>query len=462
MYLVFDGAGSFDLDLDIRSSSSSPSDFSDPHTPPIAMFSTYSSFDGSHHQKSGGDLHSSASSSGSFSNDFNTPTFLDGSSTTAVGGSHQWPPSHRTPFVAFEGAGAAAAHFKLDPDQVQVHPPLSQSQPGSSSLPLPPISADGNWNLLSSSSNNNDALYSRYNTHSGNNLANSNAPGPSSSTDSLHQQRTSEPQVFKRLSANGSSQPFENVSSNGGGVPPYYGEMRLSSSHSTASSVSSASSYSDYHGANFPQGEFESPFGHHHPEDGGGNAAGVVYSEPLNLSTEGLNLHGSNSSQSHLGHYPDAEQQSQQQPSHFSQGYHPNHHPHHSPNSFPSIHGGVPGASDLGSNSTDHLPLSHSQTSSPLVVPTQTAPLPSTVAYSSRPSSRNGVGGGGPGIGTTTIGGIQIMYTDDASSKETQFLRRRCYNCHTTEPPSWRRSILHEGKIVRFFLSTALTRLQIF
>ena len=37
---------------------------------------------------------------------------------------------------------------------------------------------------------------------------------------------------------------------------------------------------------------------------------------------------------------------------------------------------------------------------------------------------------------------------DDAASKETQYLRRRCHNCHTTEPPSWRRSTLNPGKIV--------------
>jgi GATA-binding protein len=44
--------------------------------------------------------------------------------------------------------------------------------------------------------------------------------------------------------------------------------------------------------------------------------------------------------------------------------------------------------------------------------------------------------------------GIPIQHTDDAASKETQYLRRRCFNCHTTEPPSWRRSTLTPGKIV--------------
>ncbi|KAI0032940.1 hypothetical protein K488DRAFT_85390 [Vararia minispora EC-137] len=41
-----------------------------------------------------------------------------------------------------------------------------------------------------------------------------------------------------------------------------------------------------------------------------------------------------------------------------------------------------------------------------------------------------------------------IQFTDDAASKETQTLRRRCTNCSQTEPPSWRRSTLNPGKIV--------------
>jgi hypothetical protein len=43
---------------------------------------------------------------------------------------------------------------------------------------------------------------------------------------------------------------------------------------------------------------------------------------------------------------------------------------------------------------------------------------------------------------------LPVQHTDDAASKETQYLRRRCFNCHTTEPPSWRRSTLNPGKIV--------------
>lgn len=44
--------------------------------------------------------------------------------------------------------------------------------------------------------------------------------------------------------------------------------------------------------------------------------------------------------------------------------------------------------------------------------------------------------------------GALVTYTDDASSKETQHLRRRCFNCRAIEPPSWRRSALNHGKIV--------------
>ncbi|KAF8341284.1 uncharacterized protein EI90DRAFT_2905525, partial [Cantharellus anzutake] len=154
----------------------------------------------------------------------------------------------------------------------------------------------------------------------------------------------------------------------------------------------------------------------------------------MSLSAEPLSLH-SNASQTHLGHYSDPEQQ---QPHFSSQGFQHHHQSSHSSNSYPPLHGS---AAEFG-GSADHLPLAHSQTSSPIVVPSQTAPLP---VYPSRPSSSSsGAGVGGPGA----IGGIQIMHTDDASSKETQFLRRRCHNCHTTEPPSWRRSTLNEGKIV--------------
>ncbi|KAJ7875370.1 hypothetical protein B0H14DRAFT_2217350, partial [Mycena olivaceomarginata] len=40
------------------------------------------------------------------------------------------------------------------------------------------------------------------------------------------------------------------------------------------------------------------------------------------------------------------------------------------------------------------------------------------------------------------------LHCDDAASKETQYLRRQCFSCGTTEPSSWRRSSLHPGKVV--------------
>lgn len=71
--------------------------------------------------------------------------------------------------------------------------------------------------------------------------------------------------------------------------------------------------------------------------------------------------------------------------------------------------------------------------------------LPSHSFY--RPQSSGGV----PPMGVPYMSphsGLHVQHTDDAASKETQYLRRRCFNCHTTEPPSWRRSTLNPGKIV--------------
>lgn len=53
-----------------------------------------------------------------------------------------------------------------------------------------------------------------------------------------------------------------------------------------------------------------------------------------------------------------------------------------------------------------------------------------------------------------------MVYTDEAASRETQTLRRRCFNCSVTEPPSWRRSNLYPGKIVSNSLSSASCRLK--
>ena len=78
---------------------------------------------------------------------------------------------------------------------------------------------------------------------------------------------------------------------------------------------------------------------------------------------------------------------------------------------------------------------------SPVIVPTQ---APFYRPTSSGPMQH-------PGNFINPHAALPVMHTDDAASKETQYLRRRCFNCHTTEPPSWRRSTLNPGKIVRVF-----------
>jgi hypothetical protein len=85
-----------------------------------------------------------------------------------------------------------------------------------------------------------------------------------------------------------------------------------------------------------------------------------------------------------------------------------------------------------------------------VIVPTQHI-LPAPTAYYAQPDSRPGsshshVSPSGYMHGHPVM---TVMHTDDAASKETQYLRRRCFNCHQTEPPSWRRSTLNPGKIVR-------------
>ncbi|KAI0660717.1 hypothetical protein C8Q70DRAFT_912625 [Cubamyces menziesii] len=83
-----------------------------------------------------------------------------------------------------------------------------------------------------------------------------------------------------------------------------------------------------------------------------------------------------------------------------------------------------------------HLDGIKTEDGNPIIVPSQTA--------WSRPSSA----GMPPLPCLSPHAGLMVQHTDDAASKETQYLRRRCFNCHTTEPPSWRRSTLNPGKIV--------------
>lgn len=43
---------------------------------------------------------------------------------------------------------------------------------------------------------------------------------------------------------------------------------------------------------------------------------------------------------------------------------------------------------------------------------------------------------------------LQITYTEDASTKLSDRVRRRCYNCATTDTSTWRRSTLSPGKVL--------------
>ncbi|KAJ7884908.1 hypothetical protein B0H13DRAFT_2536180, partial [Mycena leptocephala] len=54
-------------------------------------------------------------------------------------------------------------------------------------------------------------------------------------------------------------------------------------------------------------------------------------------------------------------------------------------------------------------------------------------------------GGGGAGV-------IQVVHTDDAATKLSDRVRRRCFNCCTTDTSTWRRSNLNPRKVVRAFL----------
>ncbi|KAH9967569.1 hypothetical protein BC827DRAFT_1089877, partial [Russula dissimulans] len=42
----------------------------------------------------------------------------------------------------------------------------------------------------------------------------------------------------------------------------------------------------------------------------------------------------------------------------------------------------------------------------------------------------------------------EIIYTDDASMKLGNGVRRRCFNCGATETTTWRRSTISYGKLL--------------
>ncbi|KAJ7494022.1 hypothetical protein FB451DRAFT_1077637 [Mycena latifolia] len=73
-------------------------------------------------------------------------------------------------------------------------------------------------------------------------------------------------------------------------------------------------------------------------------------------------------------------------------------------------------------------------------------PLPGTIlsAPMAPPSQNGGHPNGAPGGG----GGVPVAFTDDAATKLSDRVRRRCFNCCTTDTSTWRRSNLSPGKVL--------------
>ncbi|KIJ69875.1 hypothetical protein HYDPIDRAFT_104521 [Hydnomerulius pinastri MD-312] len=123
----------------------------------------------------------------------------------------------------------------------------------------------------------------------------------------------------------------------------------------------------------------------------------------------------------------------------------PQHLPHHHAqfyDQYPSMYNEPlpisPDPSEHHHSHHPHDPQAIKLEDTPLIVPSQ-------LGFSSHPLHAHHH----PAFLPSSAGGaVPIQHTDDAASKETQYLRRRCFNCHTTEPPSWRRSTLNPGKIV--------------
>ncbi|KAJ7451919.1 hypothetical protein FB451DRAFT_1524467, partial [Mycena latifolia] len=61
-----------------------------------------------------------------------------------------------------------------------------------------------------------------------------------------------------------------------------------------------------------------------------------------------------------------------------------------------------------------------------------------------------GMGGTGGGIGGGISGvPVILLHTDDAAStKPSDRVRRRCFNCCMTETSTWRRANLSSGKVL--------------
>ncbi|KAJ7440372.1 hypothetical protein FB451DRAFT_1300479 [Mycena latifolia] len=71
-------------------------------------------------------------------------------------------------------------------------------------------------------------------------------------------------------------------------------------------------------------------------------------------------------------------------------------------------------------------------------------PLPGTILSAPMaPPQSNGANPNGAGGGV-----IQVVHTDDAATKLSDRVRRRCFNCCTTDTSTWRRSNLSPGKVL--------------
>ncbi|KAJ7633867.1 hypothetical protein DFH06DRAFT_1004045 [Mycena polygramma] len=53
-----------------------------------------------------------------------------------------------------------------------------------------------------------------------------------------------------------------------------------------------------------------------------------------------------------------------------------------------------------------------------------------------------------PGPVDASSAPVQVVHTDDAGTKLSNLVRRRCFNCCTTETSTWRRSNLSSGKVL--------------
>ena len=94
-------------------------------------------------------------------------------------------------------------------------------------------------------------------------------------------------------------------------------------------------------------------------------------------------------------------------------------------------------------------PDSHSQyhTQPYFNVPTMAHPQPPP------PQMRDNYGRQYPPINQAPV---TIVHTDDAATKLTDGIRRRCFNCCTTVTSTWRRSNLSPGKVVRLLFSLSI------